>query len=413
MPFFLGREEPPALLTATSQKCFRTPDIDEVGNDGHHLTFFEMLGNFSFGQYFKAGAIELAREFIQERLQLDWDRIWVTIHAGDPVFELGPDEVAIREWEAVGMPPERIVAAAELGELLVGRRPRAVRPRLGDLLGLGRRARLRRPDLRAGLPALRPLPRVLEPRLHGVRAASGRDADAAAEAEHRHGDGARAAGGDRPGRAEPLRLRDRRLPGDHGLGRGRERRRVRRLGRGDEGAPRPRRPRPRDDVPRRRRRHAVERGPRLRAAPDHPPRRPAGAHDRPRRALGDQRRRRRADGPVVPGAARAPRADPGRAPRRGGALHRDARARDEAVRGGRRERRDLRQGRLRPDRDLRLPVRADDRAGARARDSGRRGRLPRADGGAPRGLARRRLAGRERRCPGRRPSSSATSRPRC
>ena len=109
MPFFLGREEPPALLTTTSQKCFRTPDIDEVGNDGHHLTFFEMLGNFSFGQYFKAGAVEFAREFIQERLQLDWDRVWVTIHAGDPVFELGPDEVAIREWEAVGMPSERIV----------------------------------------------------------------------------------------------------------------------------------------------------------------------------------------------------------------------------------------------------------------------------------------------------------------
>ena len=110
MPYFLGREEPPAPLTATSQKCFRTPDIDEVGTDGHHLTFFEMLGNFSFGQYFKAGAIELAKEFITERLDLDWDRIWVTVHAGDPVFELGPDEVAIREWEAIGMPPERIVA---------------------------------------------------------------------------------------------------------------------------------------------------------------------------------------------------------------------------------------------------------------------------------------------------------------
>ena len=105
MPFFLGREEPPAPLTATSQKCFRTPDIDEVGRDGHHLTFFEMLGNFSFGQYFKGGAVDLAKEFVVERLQLDWDRIWVTVHAGDPVFELGPDEVAIAEWERVGMPP--------------------------------------------------------------------------------------------------------------------------------------------------------------------------------------------------------------------------------------------------------------------------------------------------------------------
>jgi alanyl-tRNA synthetase len=109
MPFFLGREEPPALLTATSQKCFRTPDIDEVGRDGHHLTFFEMLGNFSFGQYFKGGAVDLAKEFVLERLRLDWDRIWVTVHAGDPAFELGPDEVAIAEWERVGMPPERIV----------------------------------------------------------------------------------------------------------------------------------------------------------------------------------------------------------------------------------------------------------------------------------------------------------------
>jgi alanyl-tRNA synthetase len=109
MPYFLEREPPPAPLTATSQKCFRTPDIDEVGLDGHHLTFFEMLGNFSFGQYFKEGAIALATEFIQERLELDWDRIWVTVHAGDPVFELGPDETAIRHWEAIGMPSERIV----------------------------------------------------------------------------------------------------------------------------------------------------------------------------------------------------------------------------------------------------------------------------------------------------------------
>ncbi len=109
MPFFLGREQPPAPLTTTSQKVFRTPDIDEVGLDRHHLTFFEMLGNFSFGQYFKQGAIELATEFLQERLKLDWNRLWVTVHAGDPKFGLGEDEEAIEHWLGVGMPRERII----------------------------------------------------------------------------------------------------------------------------------------------------------------------------------------------------------------------------------------------------------------------------------------------------------------
>ncbi len=109
MPYFLGREAPPAPLTTTCQKVFRTPDIDEVGLDTYHLTFFEMLGNFSFGQYFKEGAIEYATEFIQERLQLDWDRVWVSVHAGDPELKLGPDEEAIGLWEKIGMPSERIV----------------------------------------------------------------------------------------------------------------------------------------------------------------------------------------------------------------------------------------------------------------------------------------------------------------
>src|SRR5690242_15733091 len=99
MPYFLGREAPPALLTTTAQKVFRTVDIDVVGLDTYHLTFFEMLGNFSFGQYFKAGAIELATEFIQERLKLPWDRVWVTVHAGDPELKLGPDQEAIDLWE--------------------------------------------------------------------------------------------------------------------------------------------------------------------------------------------------------------------------------------------------------------------------------------------------------------------------
>jgi alanyl-tRNA synthetase len=109
MPYFLGREAPPALLTTTAQKCLRTPDIDEVGLDTYHLTFFEMLGNFSFGQYFKEGAIEFATEFIRERLRLDWDRIWVSVHAGDPELKLGPDEVAIDLWRKIGLPAERIV----------------------------------------------------------------------------------------------------------------------------------------------------------------------------------------------------------------------------------------------------------------------------------------------------------------
>jgi alanyl-tRNA synthetase len=109
MPFFLGREAPPAPTTTTAQKVFRTPDIDEVGLDTYHLTFFEMLGNFSFGQYFKEGAIEYATEFVQERLRLDWDRIWVSVHAGDPELKLGPDSEAIELWKAIGMPAGRIV----------------------------------------------------------------------------------------------------------------------------------------------------------------------------------------------------------------------------------------------------------------------------------------------------------------
>jgi alanyl-tRNA synthetase len=109
MPFFLGREQPPAPLLTTVQKVFRTPDIDEVGLDGSHLTFFEMLGNFSFGQYFKEGAIELAWEFVFEQLKLDPQRFWVSVFAGDAELGLGEDEVAYGKWQAMGQPVERIV----------------------------------------------------------------------------------------------------------------------------------------------------------------------------------------------------------------------------------------------------------------------------------------------------------------
>jgi alanyl-tRNA synthetase len=109
MPYFLGREPSPAPLLTTVQKCFRTPDIDEVGLDGSHLTFFEMLGNFSFGQYFKEGAIELAWEFVFEHLKIDSERFWVSVFAGDPELGLGEDEVAYDLWVKIGQPTERIV----------------------------------------------------------------------------------------------------------------------------------------------------------------------------------------------------------------------------------------------------------------------------------------------------------------
>ncbi|HZM18398.1 MAG TPA: alanine--tRNA ligase-related protein, partial [Gaiellaceae bacterium] len=108
-PYFLGQKAPPATLLTTYQKVFRTTDIDEVGLDGYHLSFFEMMGNFSIGEYFKEGAVEHAWEFMHDRLDLDFEKLWVSVFAGDPGLGLGEDEVAIAAWEAVGQPRERIV----------------------------------------------------------------------------------------------------------------------------------------------------------------------------------------------------------------------------------------------------------------------------------------------------------------
>ena len=108
-PYFLGREQPPAPRLADVQKCFRTTDIEEVGNTARHMTFFEMLGNWSFGDYFKAESIPWGWELSTEGFGMDPERIWVTVFGGDDELGLGPDEEAIEIWRATGVPEERIV----------------------------------------------------------------------------------------------------------------------------------------------------------------------------------------------------------------------------------------------------------------------------------------------------------------
>jgi alanyl-tRNA synthetase len=108
-PYFLGREKPPAPRLTDVQKCFRTTDIAEVGDTARHMTFFEMLGNWSFGDYFKAESIPWGWELSTAGFGMDPERIWVTVFGGDEELGLGPDEEAIAIWRGVGVPDERIV----------------------------------------------------------------------------------------------------------------------------------------------------------------------------------------------------------------------------------------------------------------------------------------------------------------
>ena len=99
-PYFLGLEQAPANRLTSVQKCFRATDIEEVGDESH-LTFFEMLGNFSLGDYFKADAIEWAWEFLTVELGIDPARLWITVYTDD-------DE-AHELWLKRGVPAERIL----------------------------------------------------------------------------------------------------------------------------------------------------------------------------------------------------------------------------------------------------------------------------------------------------------------
>ena len=246
----------------TAQKCVRAGgkhnDLDNVGYTARHHTFFEMLGNFSFGDYFKERAIELAWDLITKTFALPKDRLLVTVYA--------EDEDAFKLWKKIaGLPDEKIIKIATSDNFWA----------MGDTGPCGPCSEIfydhgaqhsRRP---AGLPGRgrRPLHRDLESRLHAVRAARAASArPAQALDRHRHGARAhrrRAAGHPRQLRHRSLSRADSRERRSH-RGRGR--------GRAQGQPPGDRRSSARLRLPRRRRRAALERGPRLCAAPHHAPR---------------------------------------------------------------------------------------------------------------------------------------------
>ena len=143
---FTGVEKRPYQRATTSQKCVRAGgkhnDLDNVGYTARHLTFFEMLGNFSFGDYFKERAIELAWNLITKEFGLKKDKLLVTVYHND-------DEAAGLWKKIAGFSDDRIIRIADLGQFLGDGRYRPVRAVLGDLLSTAASTS------GAGLPAAR------------------------------------------------------------------------------------------------------------------------------------------------------------------------------------------------------------------------------------------------------------------
>ncbi len=105
VPYLLGQKHPSGTRLTDFQKCLRTNDIDEVG-DNRHLTYFEMLGNWSLGDYFKEESIAMSYEFLTKELEIPAEKLSVTCFAGDE--DCSKDEVAYKAWKKAGIPDERI-----------------------------------------------------------------------------------------------------------------------------------------------------------------------------------------------------------------------------------------------------------------------------------------------------------------
>ena len=262
-PYFLGEEVPPFKRATTVQKCVRAGgkhnDLEEIGRTKRHLTFFEMLGNFSFGDYFKADAIPWAWELVTEILGFDPERLWVTVHLSD-------DEAAEIWRDAVGVRPERIQRLDKDNFWQAGDTG-PCGPVQRDLLRQGPRLRPRR---RPGARRRGALPRVLEPRVHAVRPAAGRRPGPAAAALASTPAPASSAS------STLLQGVDSVFDIDEFVALREVAQSVTGVRYGADEAPRrvaahPGRARPGHDVPRQRRRVPLQRGPGLRAAPHHAP----------------------------------------------------------------------------------------------------------------------------------------------
>src|SRR3989338_1002259 len=108
IPYLLGEIHPEGKRIANSQKCFRAQDIEEVG-DNRHTTFFEMLGNWSFGDYWKKEQLSWIFEFLTKKIGIPKEKLWVTCFEGDEKFNLPRDTESAEIWKGLGIPEERIL----------------------------------------------------------------------------------------------------------------------------------------------------------------------------------------------------------------------------------------------------------------------------------------------------------------
>ncbi len=163
VPYLLGEPHPLGKRLTNFQKCIRTNDIDEVGNSSH-LTFFEMLGNWSLGDYFRAESLAWSHEFLTHELSIPESRLAVTVFAGDA--DAPRDDIAAGLWRKLGLPEERIFFLPKQDNWWgPAGATWPVRSRFGDLLR-HRQTRSRR--LPSGL-RLWKMVRNLEQRLYGIR----------------------------------------------------------------------------------------------------------------------------------------------------------------------------------------------------------------------------------------------------